>query len=233
MEQFFNLGKDLRRATLLGPNLLSEENKSMLVIAKDKSEIVSFIRKLKNDVESSSVNFDIVCVERVISSFEDVKPANNIYQSKNCRNIKELLLSLVNYANECKTLITKARCKSLSEYNIKYKEFDRCRTIVIIPEFDKYLKSDDVRLVKECISSLVKLERYSGVSVIVCSILDIGSDIDFKFLNIFSNRVLFNVGNDEAVRDISLGMYRSTEMLGSNEFYYFSFDSLNGMMMTV
>ena len=104
---------------------------------------------------------------------------------------------------------------------------------MIIPEFDKYLKSDDVRLVKECISSLVKLERYSGVSVIVCSILDIGSDIDFKFLNIFSNRVLFNVGNDEAVRDISLGMYRSTEMLGSNEFYYFSFDSLNGMMMTV
>jgi hypothetical protein len=52
-------------------------------------------------------------------------------------------------------------------------------------------------------------------------------------MNAFTNRVLFGVNDNKIVVEASNGMYKSTEMLNENEFYYFTANSSNGIMLCV
>ena len=205
---------------------------STLIVAKEKDEIALMLNKIKIMLEETVVDCDIVCLR-------NGEP--NPMQTDECLsikyygdNIETVLADLVQYAKNCKSVVSKKRCKSLVEYNKTLKVFDSRRTIIVIPNLDTLLNnSSNAMLIKNYIIQLVKMEEYSGVGVVACSTLEVDDGLDFCLLNVFNSRVLFNVDDNNLVRDVSLGMYKSTEMLEINEFYYFSNNYRNGILLSM
>ena len=206
---------------------------SRFVIGSDSEELDSYLCRCKNEILNSVYDYDLIC----LGSIGDMLFLNgNKYSGKDKTQMSAVavLEDLVMHAEQCKKLISKKKCKSLIEYNRKCNVRDFCRTIVVIPSLDKLLESCvNINYVKENILKLLKLEKFSGISVVVCATCENPEAIDFPFINSFLNRILFKTYNNRLVENVSLGMYNSTNRLDFNQYYYFDYGGLNGMMLSV
>lgn len=197
--------------------VLNRELASTLAISNDRKELDGFVNHLIKC--NKFCEYDIDCV--IIDVDCDVD------------YILETLNGLLKYSLDCKNIIKKHGCASLNHYNRKVNNLITRRTMVVLPDIDGLIRKFEPSQIKRILQSLIKLEVYSGVFVIACSGCGEFEGVDFKFLSAFANKALFGVSDRRLVNSVSLGMYRSTDMLESNEFYYFGMDSSNGMLLCV
>ena len=227
--------KQLREEYLnfFGERSNSGDGLSRFVLGCNHEEVDAYVSQCKREIKNAESNIDLICLSDFsnILRMGDERSVNkyNIVQSP-----LEIFENLLKHAEECKNLIVKKRCKSLFDFNKKFKVKDFCRTVVFVENFDELLRdSGEATKVKELILKLIRLEKYSGVSVVVCSFCESYETVDFHFINSFLNRILFKTENERVVEDISHGMYNSTDCLDYNHYYYFDYGHLNGKMLSV
>ena len=221
---------DLYRGVEFVFPLMQGERISTLVLSSNRDALSESLKKFENAIEESCKNFDVV--------YFGVNETMNLHSGTKSNfaqfNVEMAIRNLAEYSADCKKEVLKRNCHSLEEYNAKYKIKDSLKTIVIIPSLENLLDScSDAGQTKMNLMNILQMEEFSGVSVIACTTCSDVCCLDFRFINAFHNRMLFDVGSQELVPDISNGMYKDTQKLSSNEFYYFTFSNLNGRVLCV
>lgn len=221
---------DLNRGMEFISPLMQGERISTLVLSSNRGALSESLKKFENAIEESCKNFDVV----YLGSNETMNLRGGAKSRFAQFNVEMAVRNLSEYSADCKKEVLKRNCHSLEEYNAKYKIKDSLRTIVIIPSLENLLDScSDARQTKMNLINILQMEEFSGVSVIACTTCSDVCCLDFRFINTFHNRMLFDIGSQELVPNISNGMYKDTQKLSSNEFYYFTFNNLNGRVLCV
>ncbi len=229
MENFLTRGISLRGAQ----HILNNDRLSTLILTKNKDEIRSILNHYYNLMLASDGNYDFIYLDEGCKNFNFIL-AREFQIEEKSESLEDFFKNLLNYAYKCKKLIIKNGFKTLDEYNFNYQIYNVPKTVVVISDFDGLIREvENPKVVKDCILQLLKLEEYSGICLMIGTSLKLESGLDFIFMNAFANRVLFSIGDNKIVLEASNGMYKSTEMLSENEFYYFTANSSNGIMLCV
>ncbi len=223
------LGVSLGKVVVGESNFVSLDKFSGTLVACNNENVGRFVLE-------KFVNFEDglgLSVRRILIDLDSsIKNAEELCDEVYCEGNKILtcLNDLLDYAGKVKQFLKSQKCTTFYELKQKKSASADLRIVVAINNLQSLLECEMSEEIAFALKSVLRVGKIVGISV-VATCTELSEDVLDKLVLNFENRLIFNNFSGSFVRELSWGMYGSTELLKEMEFYYLTPDRGNGSLL--
>lgn len=215
-----NLGK-----IVLGDSNFLVLDEPTLVIAKKNEVLENVSREIVfNTLENIDAMMQVFSFGKVYSF------AKSSYITE--KEVKRGLVEVYNYIKTVNTFLKLNRCKSVSEYNKKFRK-NTAKVLVLLSNLEKFKLLDNYSELEPLVRFIISNAKTAGVLLVATTTsienMGLGDELFLKF----NNRLIFNGVDGCDVQKLSLGMYNTTRNLSDLECYYMTGNIGNGSKISI